>query len=254
MSIAQKFFDLFEGSNLAHGETTVGSMRRNGKAEAKSIIVKTPLSVEMIEGHLKGVKGIGSIPITDKNECKFGVLDIDSYNVDHKEIAKKCKALKIPAVICRSKSGGAHIFIFMKDWVNAAEFRDHLFEIAAAMGFSGCEIFPKQDQILADRGDVGNFINLPYFDSDKTVRYAVDEKGKDLSLQQFVTQAEKKRITLHDLKKIDFGTRREEFSDAPPCLQGFLNLGVPQGARNTVLFNVCTYCQKKDKVYLFKIM
>jgi len=178
MSIAQKFFDLFEGSNLAHGETTVGSMRRNGKAEAKSIIVKTPLSVGMIEDHIKGVKGIGSIPITDKNECKFGVLDIDSYNVDHKEIAKKCKALKIPAVVCRSKSGGAHIFIFMKDWVNAAEFRDHLFEIAAALGFSGCEIFPKQDQILADRGDVGNFINLPYFDSDKTVRYAVDERVK----------------------------------------------------------------------------
>ena len=83
----------------------------------------------MIEDHLKGVKGIGSIPITDKNECKFGVLDIDTYNVDHKEIAKKCKALKIPAVVCRSKSGGAHIFIFMKDWVNAAEFRDHMFEI-----------------------------------------------------------------------------------------------------------------------------
>ena len=247
MSVTQKFFDLFEGSNLAHGETTVGSMRRNGKAEAKSIIVKTPLSVGMIEDHIKGVKGIGSIPITDKNECKFGVLDIDSYNVDHKEIAKKCKALKIPAVVCRSKSGGAHIFIFMKDWVNAAEFRDHLFEIAAALGFSGCEIFPKQDQILADRGDVGNFINLPYFDNDKTVRYAVDEKGKDLSLQQFITQADKKRITIHDLKKIDFGTRREEFSDAPPCLQGFLNLGVPQGSRNTVLFNVCTYCQKKDK-------
>ena len=78
MSVAQKFFDLFEGSNLAHGETTVGSMRRNGKAEAKSIIVKTPLSVDMIEDHLKGVKGIGSIPITDKNECKFGVLDIAS--------------------------------------------------------------------------------------------------------------------------------------------------------------------------------
>ena len=89
-----------------------------------------------------------------------------------------------------------------------------MFEIAAGMGFSGCEIFPKQDQILADRGDVGNFINLPYFDSDKTVRYAVDEKGKDLSVEQFVKQAEKKQITLYDLNKIDFGTRREEFSDA----------------------------------------
>ena len=93
MSVTQKFFKLFEGSNLANGETTVGNKRRNGKAEAKSIIVKTPLSLSMIESHFKGLKGIGSIPITDKNECKFGVLDIDTYNVDHKEIAKKCKDL-----------------------------------------------------------------------------------------------------------------------------------------------------------------
>ena len=68
MSVAQKFFNLFEGSSLAHGETTVGSKRRNGKTEAKSLIVKTPLSVEMIEDHLKGVKSIGSIPITDNNK------------------------------------------------------------------------------------------------------------------------------------------------------------------------------------------
>ena len=55
MSVTQKIFNLFEGSTLAHGETTVGNKRRNGKAEAKSIIVKTPLSVEMIEEHLKGI-------------------------------------------------------------------------------------------------------------------------------------------------------------------------------------------------------
>ena len=81
MLVAEKFFNLFEGSNLAHGETTVGNKRRNGKAEAKSIIVKTPLSIAMIEDHLKGVKGIGSIPITDNNECKFGVLDIEFVNI-----------------------------------------------------------------------------------------------------------------------------------------------------------------------------
>ena len=112
------------------------------------------------------------------------------------------------------------------------------------------EVFPKQKELQKDdKGDIkpGNFINLPYFDSDKTVRYAVDDKGKDLSLEQFIAQAEKKQTSLYEINKIDFGTRREEFSDAPPCLQGFLNLGVPQGARNTVLFNVCTYCQKKDK-------
>ena len=98
------------------------------------------------------------------------------------------------------------------------------------MGFSGCEIFPKQDQILADRGDVGNFINLPYFDSDKTVRYAVDEKGKDLSVEQFVKQAEKK-ITLYDLNKIDFGTRKRRVFRCPAMYSRVFKLGVPQGSK-----------------------
>ena len=40
MLVTQKFFDLFEGSNLAHGETTVGSMRRNGKAEEKALSLR----------------------------------------------------------------------------------------------------------------------------------------------------------------------------------------------------------------------
>jgi hypothetical protein len=28
------------------------------------------------------------------------------------------------------------------------------------LGYEGCEIFPKQTEILVERGDTGNFLNL----------------------------------------------------------------------------------------------
>ena len=93
MNIVDRFAAAFEGSNAAHGQTTIGQQRRNAKTEAKSIIVKQPLTKELIAQHLQGTKGVGSIPINDKNMCKFGVLDVDKYPIDHAEISKKCKNL-----------------------------------------------------------------------------------------------------------------------------------------------------------------
>ena len=65
--------------------------------------------------------------------------------------------------------------------MNAGDFRDKAAEISSALGHGRCEIFPKQEQILVERGDVGNFINLPYFDSEQTLRYAIIEERKIMS-------------------------------------------------------------------------
>ena len=245
MSLAQKFMAVFEGSSTAHGQTTIGNIRKNGKTDARSFIVKEPLTLELVQEHLSGSKGIGSIPITHENKCKFGVLDIDTYPIDHVVIAKKCKTMKLPFVVCRSKSGGAHLFLFLKDFYPAVDVRDYLGEMAAALGHSTCEIFPKQDQILVDRGDVGNFINLPYFDEDNSLRYAVDDKGKELKLEAFLNYVEKKTVTLDDLAKLNLGNNQKEFDDAPWCLRIFFNLGIPEGQRNKVLFHAGKYAKKK---------
>ena len=228
MDIVDRFAAAFEGSDAAHGQTTIGQERRNGKTEAKSFIVKQPLTKELIAQHINGEKGVGSIPINDKNMCKFGVLDIDKYPIDHAEIAVKCKKLKIPFVVCRSKSGGAHLYLFTKDWIRAVDMRDCLTEFSAVLGFSGCEVFPKQDQILADRGDVGNFINLPYFDSANTVRYAFGDKGEELELEDFLKAIEKKRTTLDALNELKFETKSDEFDGLIPCIKNLVLMGIPQ--------------------------
>ena len=222
MELVDRFWTAFEGSTKAHGQTTVGAKRRNGKTEAKSFIVKEPLTKELIEEHLQGKKGVGSIPITDQNKCKFGLLDIDKYPVDHAQIQSKCDSLNIPFVVCRSKSGGAHLFLFMKDWVRAVDIRDYLTEFSAVLGYSGCEVFPKQDQILAERGDVGNFINLPYFDEKNTLRYAVTAKNEDLTVQEFLDLVDKKKTTLDALSKLKFESKEEEFEGLIPCIKNLV--------------------------------
>jgi len=245
MNLTERFMSAFKGSDFAHGQTEIGNKRRNGKTEAKSFIVKQPLTKELIEDHLEGTKGIGSIPINRDNKCNFGVLDIDTYPIDHLEIRKKCQKLNLPLIVCRSKSGGAHLFLFMKEETKAVDIRDYLGEMSAALGYSGCEIFPKQDEILFERGDVGNFINLPYFNAKSTVRYAIDKNGDDLSLEEFLDEIDRLKVDLSDLEKIDFGTQREQFNDAPPCLQMFLLMGIPEGTRNNVMFNCGIYVKRK---------
>ena len=34
----------------------------------------------------------------------------------------------------------------------------------------GSEIFPKQTEILVERGDTGNFLNLPYYDRNERTK------------------------------------------------------------------------------------
>ncbi len=115
MSNAKRLLKTFEGSSLAHGRTTVGKVGRNGKTEAKYTVLREPLTDIVMQHHIEGKQGVNSIPINSDNMCRFGALDIDIYDLDLAELNKKIRKLKLPLFQCRSKSGGAHLFLFLKD-------------------------------------------------------------------------------------------------------------------------------------------
>jgi hypothetical protein len=143
--------------------------------------------------------------------------------------------------VCRSKSGGAHLFIFLSEKVPAVDLRDKLAEFASALGFGTCEIFPKQEEVIVERGDVGNFINLPYFQSEYTTRFAFNDEGGELSLKDFLARAEESRITLKELRSFELGANSEVLPNGPPCLQQLTEHGVPEGGRNNTLLNIGVY-------------
>jgi len=240
-----RFMAAFDGFNGAHGQTQISEERRAGKQKAKSYIVRSPLTIELIKDHLLGKNGVGSIPITENNNCKFGALDIDTYPLDHMALDKKLRQNKIPCIVCRSKSGGAHIFFFFKKHIGAGEFRDKASEISAHLGYGNCEIFPKQEQVLVERGDVGNFINLPYFDAKQTMRYAIKKDGSGASLEEFLDLVDERSVSPDKFLSLSLGKQTEEFKDWSPCLNCMFSQGIPEGTRNTVMFAAAVGAKKE---------
>ena len=113
MSDAGKFAGIFDGLRQAYGTYNVKRKNANGKNLGKASLVREPRTTALWENHLSGEGvSIGIIPINETNECRWGCLDIDEYPLDHKVLVEKIRKAKLPLVVCRSKSGGAHCFLF----------------------------------------------------------------------------------------------------------------------------------------------
>ena len=188
----------------------------------KATVVQEERTDKLWHGDLTG-KGtaIGVIPINEDNQCKWGCFDVDTYPLDHKELVAKIRKLKLPIVVCRSKSGGAHGFLFTSDWVSAKEMQDTCRSVAAALGHGDCEIFPKQIQLNLERGDVGNFLNIPYFDAEDGLRYAIKDDGSAATLEEFYALYDEYVLTPEQLLSLTVQKPDEvtAIKDGPPCLQ-----------------------------------
>src|ERR1035437_6751148 len=162
MQLAERFMGLFNGLQRAHGEYTI-SGQKGAKATGKAVTKKTPVTIELWDKHLKGTQGIGIIPIRDNSTVTFGAIDIDSYDgFEASALSVRITNNGWPLVICRSKSGGAHVYLFTAEDVPSRLLRLKLKQFAAAIGYPKAEIFPKQDEMHSPE-DIGNWINMPYF-------------------------------------------------------------------------------------------
>jgi hypothetical protein len=191
---------------------------------------------------LEGEQGLGIIPIRDDAMSLFGVIDIDKYDLDLSDLEGKIRSLHLPLVLCRTKSGGAHCIVFCAEPVPASYLRTRLAEWSIALGFPGVEIFPKQDA-LANEDDVGNWINLPYFDYEQTLRYALYD-GEPLSFADFLDLAENYRMSYEQLQQVKLELL-DDLSDAPPCLQVICSDKVPEGTRNDTMFALGVFAKMK---------
>ena len=170
------FASIFDGLKEAFGTFEIQKQNASGKNTGQARIVREERTEKHWKGHLTG-KGdsVGIIPINSENKCKWGCIDIDQYNLDHKNLVAKIRDLKLPLIVCRSKSGGGHLFLFCKEWMPAKELQQVLKHLASTLGYSDCEIFPKQVKLQLDRGDVGNFLNMPYYNCLLYTSDAADE-------------------------------------------------------------------------------
>lgn len=251
---AKSLMSIFEGSDLAFGRTELTEhITTTGKHEAKCWMEKRPVTEEDWKRHIEGIAALGIPPINSQSMVKFGAIDVDQYQgLSLEDLCRDISRANLPLVVCRSKSGGPHIYLFVEDWVPARQMVEKLDGLAAYFGFGTSEIFPKQVTIgthNAAHKDYGNWINMPYFNRDKNFRVGLDENGEPITkIEDFITFVQSRTIPI---KLLDTVTPLAEdggdkiFPGGPPCLNNIFAKGkAAQGNRNIVLFNVATYTKK----------
>ena len=244
--LSEQFHKVFAGLTRAYGTYTIEDSS-NIKIEGTAKTISESYTSHLWELHLAGKIGLGVIPINDDNKCKWGCIDVDEYNLNLEELSQKFKKKNI--IVCRSKSGGAHLFIFTKNFISAGLMIKKLKEICNILNFSKYDLFPRQDKILAERGDTGNWLNMPYFNGSETDRYAI-YNGKAISPERFLQWIDK--FSLKNLDDLNLGisekveTSEDLLPKGPPCLQHLIKQGFPEGTRNNGLFNLGVYARKSN--------
>lgn len=259
---AQRLMALFAGNPNLHGthgepDQEPGSLKWGIKRTARTL--KEPVTLELWERHLAGDRPLGIIPIQDDSTCWWGSIDVDQYDTDLLSMVSKVESGELPLVPCRSKSGGLHLFMFLEEPQPAALVQSVLRYLAAGLGLADSEIFPKQTQVLAQRGDQGNWMVMPYFGGDfggkLRQQVGLRKTGAELTLEEFCKKAEKLRVPPDQLAQLSQRRARKTggkklngaggpFSDGPPCLQHMAASGFPEGGRNNALFMMGLYYKR----------
>ena len=251
--LATKFLDLFKPNTSVFGQTELtGKVReRDGKQGSKSFLVKSELTVDVWEEHLKGKRLIGCTPIRDDNTVHWGALDIDVYqNKDTiEDLLTQIKEHNLPFVVCRSKSGGAHVYLFVSEPISAKTMIDKLKSFSAFFGQGVCEIYPKQPKIgnRKDDSKYGNWINMPYSGS-PTLQYAITTDKESLDPEQFIEYALERQLNKEQFEALSIPSmQQEQLPEGPPCLNYIFEHRTQESEnRNITLSNVAVYLKKVE--------
>jgi len=230
----KKYIQIFNGYRGAYGVadwTNVKIDPVSGKKKPDYRWNFEPLTDQIYIDHLNGTKSVGIQPTNENSEVKFALIDIDPnnyVNYDRKFFIDKIQEFKLPLIPIESKSGGLHLFIFMKEFVSATLLVSFLSNLLPLFNLKpDNEIFPKQTQLTKDTetGELrpGQFINLPYYK--RTERQALNVDGTSFTFEQFISVVESNLVDPDQLTTITDGIDKkifegadEDFKDGPPCL------------------------------------
>ena len=259
-----KFIEIFTGLKRNYGYCNVKNGYKedigNGKVKFKPGDYgwsQNPIKEQDYIEHLEGKKSIGIQPCDDEGMARFGAIDIDPEDYQEFNIKKYLDIINdknIPVIPVKSKSGGLHVYMFLKEPAKASFIRNFLDKLLFTFKLeSNTEIFPKQTELgTSDEGNPinGNFINLPYYK--KNERVAVNPTdGTEFTFEQFIKIVEANTKTAAELEEFantlvnkELTGGDEEFIDGPPCLQALSKNKLNDG-RDRFLYNYMVFSKKK---------
>ena len=127
------FIKLFTGLKENFGQIKLQAKvqfdKERNKIKPEYTWSKQPIQPSHYQKHLDGQISIGIQPCTKEGKAHFGCIDVDpEYYKDFNIVLllSYIEKYKLPLVPCRSKSGGLHIYLFLKEPVDAQTMRDSL--------------------------------------------------------------------------------------------------------------------------------
>ena len=256
----RKFIEYFSGLQRNYGFADLSEMMidpQTGKNQPKKYgWTHRQITDQDYIDHLNGKKSIGIQPCNDEGMARFGAIDIDSK--DYKDFSVKkyldiIKSYDLPLIPVKSKSGGLHLYLFLKEPVKTLIIKKFLESLLFTLKLPlRTEIYPKQTELGKDSEGKfidGNFINLPYYN--KAERISINFDGKEFTFEQFVKVIEANLKTASELEEFSLAHVKtvlqggpSEFDDGPPCLQMMTKNTLDDG-RDRWLYNYMVFAKKK---------
>lgn len=249
------FMFMFSGlqGSYVKNDLKQGVKNSIGKIKTDIHVVSSAPIKNTYVSHLQGEMGLGICPVDGSNMCGFAVLDIDCYSKEKQQhLLNLVHSFDFPFVPFLSKSGGLHLYVFLKQRVKASEVRKLLQQfidvfsldnVFSNEGTSLVEIFPKQD-VLPQNGK-GSYITIPYFNykQSKTPMISFDFTPVD-----FTPAMAALTTATTSLKDFESKLKALPYDDAPICIQKALlsYLKGETSGRNDFLFSVAVYLKKKN--------
>ena len=254
----EKFINIFEGLERAYGQFKKNDKKLSVKVEGRPWIEHKPITNQLWENHLNGVGNrLGIFPLKDDGTCKWGAIDIDVNNYDYESLLQKIRKLKLPLIMFRSKSGRAHVYMFMKQFTSAEEVQLVMKKFAGKLGLANIldRVYPMQTS-LADKKD-GSWLNMPYFNHEEGSTYAYTDDFEDATIEQFFEMYDQYAQTdlidylqeevpeaIKKIKKPKEKTLEDFFL---PCTKNCLKINdgkIPNENRNDYLLHMYTWSMR----------
>lgn len=252
----RQFAQLFEGRQDCFGIYRVLENRADGKQKGKGTTYpneRYPDRVLLLQDwldHLDGKQMLGIVPVRPDGTCCWFAIDVDDYAVNLRILSVEIERQELPLVLCRSKSGGAHLYCFINGYIQASLAIDLGKKWAKELGYERAEVFPKQARFDDDKAK-GNWIIVPYYGRDRAADFALGIGGEQLDFDSFLLLASAKEITPAEasafltVQKKKMGPE-DVFAQTPPCIQKLMESGIHEGGRNNTMRHFGTYYQKLD--------
>ena len=258
-----RFINIFEGLNSAHGGFKKDKSKLPGKSEGTHFVRREEVTRAMWENHLNGIgPSLGIMPVNEDSKCKWGCIDVDDFKLDYEEVLKKIRKLSLPLIMCRSKSGCAHILLFTTKFILAEEMQFVLKNFAAKLGLADKldRIFPMQTEFK--QGGTGSWVNMPYFNHEEGTRYAYKDNFEAADIDEFF--ALHKKYAQDNLDKYLSDEKEEPAPEKTvdnkkikepvfiPCIINCMKANdgkIPKGMRNDFLYQAGLFFHKSHEAF-----